>query len=165
MKRLILAALVVALAIALAAPVAVASAPNPKPPRWSQGEKMYHNNYVTVRSGLEFSEGYAVALANDAGRQGLIFKELLISRGDDLRVRIKAKGNATRNARLWFLLDKQRIGAKQNFRPGLHWYVFQIPDGVHGVHRVTLHTKNLGKDEPTGNAPLIVDLVWTWDGD
>ena len=61
--------------------------------------------------------------------------------------------------------DKQRIGSKENFRPGVHSYYFQIPEDVHGIHRVTLKTKNLGKDEPTGNAPLIVDTVWTPDRD
>jgi hypothetical protein len=160
MKRLILAALVVALAIALAAPVALASGTNPKPPRWIEAEHMYHDN-TQLRSGPEFSGGYAVALGNDAHWQGRIFKDLLITRGDDLKVRIKAKGNATRNARLWFHIDKQRIASKENFRPGVHSYFFQIPEGVHGIHRVTLKTKNLGKDEPTGNAPLIVDVLWT----
>jgi hypothetical protein len=163
MKRLILAVSVAVLAIALAA--SVASATSHKVPRWSQGENMFRNNYVTIRHSFDYSGEYAAVLSNDPHEQGRIYKELLITRGDDLKVKIKAKGDATRNARLWFLLDNKRIAAKQNFTPGLHWYFFEIPDDVHGVHRVALLTENLGKASPSeasdGNAPLIVDLVWT----
>ena len=159
MKRLILAALVAALAIALAAPVA--SAQYPKPPRWTQAEDMYWNNYVTIKHSFDYSGEYAAVLSNDFHEQGRIYKQLLITRGDDLRVRIKAKGDATRNARLWLLLDRERVVAKQNFKPGLHWYCFEIPNDVHGVHRVALLTENRGKGGSDGNAPLIVDLIWT----
>jgi hypothetical protein len=161
MKRSILAALV-ALAIALAAPAAMAYG-YPKPPRWTQAEEMYWNNNVTFRHSFDYSEGAAAALSNDPGEQGRIYRELLITRGDDLKVRIKANGDATRNARLWLLLDRERVVAKQNFRPGLHWYWFEVPDDVHGIHRVTLHTENLGKGSlaSDGNRPLIVDLIWT----
>ena len=161
MKRLILAALVAALAIALAAPVA--SAQYPKPPRWTQAEDMYWNNNVTLKHSFDYSGEYAAALSNDPGEQGRIYRELLISRGDDLKVRIKAKGDATRNARLWLLLDRERVVAKQNFKPGLHWYWFEVPNDVRGIHRVTLHTENLGKGSlaSDGNRPLIVDLIWT----
>jgi hypothetical protein len=165
MKRLILAALVAALAIAFAAPVTMASASSHKVPRWTQGEDMSRNNYVTIRHSFDYSGEYAAVLSNDFHEQGRIYKQLLITRGDDLRVRIKAKGDATRNARLWFLLDKKRVAAKQNFKPGLHWYRFEIPNDVHGVHRVALLTENRGKGGSDGNAPLIVDLIWTPQSD
>jgi len=78
-------------------------------------------------------------------------------------VRIKANGDATRNARLWLLLDRERVVARQICKPGLHWYWFEVPNDVRGIHRVTLHTENLGKGSlaSDGNRPLIVDLIWT----
>jgi hypothetical protein len=161
MKRLILAALAVALAIALAAPAAMGQ--YPKPPRWTQAEHMYWNNNVTLRNSIEYSGMAAAALSTEPGEQGRIYKELLIDRGDDLKVGIKAKGDATRNARLWFMLDRERVVAKQNFKPGLHYYWFEVPNDVRGIHRITLHTENLGRGNlaSDGSRPLIVDVIWT----
>jgi hypothetical protein len=157
MKRLIIVALVVALATTLAA--SVAGAQYPKPPRWTEAEDMYWNNNVALKRSIEYSGMSAAALSTEPGAQGRIYKELLINRGDDLRVGIKAKGDATRNARLWFMLDRERVVAKQNFKRGLHYYWFEVPNDVRGIHRVTLHTENLGKG--VTNRALIVDVIWT----
>jgi hypothetical protein len=124
---------------------------------------MYWNNNVRLAYSDEYTDGVAAALSNEPGEQGRIYKELLISPGDDLKVRIGARGDATRSARLWLLLDRERVTSIQNFRPGVHNYWIEVPSDVRGIHRVTLHTENLGKGTLAndGSRRLIVDVIWT----